>query len=98
MEGAARGEVEGEKHLLELVVQVKVLTVAFIGLVSNVPMPMSSLPPDARCATSSAGENYRHLWQDKYGQQTLQTSLTTKARFEGIAGVETRRFFGGSFC
>jgi hypothetical protein len=57
MEGAARGEVEGGKHLLELVVQIQVLTVAFIGLVSNVPMPMSSLPPDARCATSSTGEN-----------------------------------------
>jgi hypothetical protein len=62
MEGAARGEVEGEKHLLlEWVVQAKVVMVAFIGLVSNVPMPMSSLPPDARCATSSADENYNHI-------------------------------------
>lgn len=47
---------EGERELLEPVVLAKVLMIPFIGLVSNVPMPMSSLPPDVRCATSSAGE------------------------------------------
>ena len=48
---------EGERELLEPVVLAKVLMLVIIGLVSNAPMPMSSLLPDVKCATSSAGEN-----------------------------------------
>ena len=63
-EGAARAEVEGERELLEPVVLAKVLMLVIIGLVSNAPMPMSSLLPDVKCATSSAGENSNPNQQD----------------------------------
>ncbi|KAB1213325.1 hypothetical protein CJ030_MR5G003605 [Morella rubra] len=50
-------EEEGKvKGLREPVVRAKVLKIAVIGLVNIVPMPTPSLPPDVRCATSSAGE------------------------------------------
>lgn len=53
----ARDEAEGLKGQLEPpLVRAKVLTITFTGLVINVRMPMSSLPPDVRCATSSDGE------------------------------------------
>lgn len=56
LQGAAREEAEEERGRFGLACPAELLMI-IIGLVSNVPMQMSDLPPHARCAINCVDEN-----------------------------------------